>query len=95
MHALWSVHEAWQAIMWGYLAQPSMYTWHVCLATSMPWLFKLSSFNELIMTGRYCLLQRTRFLIDQVSTWRLLQHEAEDSSFKLQEMFSQIDGSPI
>ena len=62
----------------------------------MPWLFKLGSFNELIKKGRYCLLQRTRFLINRVLfIWRLLQHEAEDSSFKLQEMVLQIDGSPI
>ena len=81
--------------MWGYLAQPSMYAmyalrhhYHSCLSSS--------SFNELIKKGRYCLVQRTRYLIDQVSSiWKLLQHDAADPFFKLQEMFLQIDGSPI
>ena len=53
---------------------------------------------QLIKKGKHHLLQRSRFLIDQVSTtgrWRLLPCHADDTSFKLQEMFSQIDGSPI
>ena len=65
----------------------------------MPQLFKLllsSSFNKLIKNGRHYLLPRTRSLTDQVSSIsRLLPDEAEDPSFKLQEMFLQIDGSPI
>ncbi len=66
MHASWSVHEAWQAIMRGYLAQPSMYAMyalrhrcHSCSSCCCP-----ADQEE----GRHYLLQRTRFLIDQVSS---------------------------